>query len=328
MREEEIRKRETFNKYLELVEKDVKEFFDFHSFLDINCPACGSRDNIFEFEKLKFRYVSCKDCSTLFVSPRPALSALKDFYTKSSSASFWVNQFFKPVTEARREKIFVPRAKYICETLNPDKEWIIGDIGSGFGLFLEELRKILPENRYIAIEPHQAMADICQGKKLELRRSCLEELNEMDTTFNLLTTFELFEHLYDPADFLKKVYSLLKPGGYLLLTTLSSEGFDILLLWERSKSIFPPHHLNFFNPLSIRHLLERIGFEIVEISTPGELDWDIVEGMIKHENIDLGRFWNLLAQAGSRECKRELQDWILNNKLSSHMRILVNKPGA
>jgi hypothetical protein len=98
-----------------------------------------------------------------------------------------------------------------------------------------------------------------------------------------------------------------------------------MLLWEKSKSIAPPHHLNFFNPTSIKFLLERIGFEIIEISTPGMLDWDIVEGMIRNEGVDIGRFWNLLAEGSSEICKKELQGWISKNNLSSHMRILVKK---
>ena len=65
------------------------------------------------------------------------------------------------------------------------------------------------------------------------------------------------------------------------MTTLNGLGFDIQQLWEQSKSISPPHHLNFYNTKSISLLLESSGFEIVEIATPGKLDWDIVEGMIK-----------------------------------------------
>lgn len=84
-------------------------------------------------------------------------------------------------------------------------------------------------------------------------------------------------------------------------------GFDILLLWEKSKSITPPHHLNFFNPTSVRLLMERIGFIVTEISTHSKLNWDIVEGMIKKEGVDVGRFWNLLDKEGKEMCKEELQ---------------------
>ncbi len=324
MKEGEIRKPDVLNRYLELVENDVREFFDFKSFMEVSCPACDGDSFIEEFEKLGFKYVSCKNCSTLFVSPRPQLDTLKEFYSKSPSSSFWVNEFFMPVAEVRREKIFKPRADYVSKILDTSKRWIVGDIGAGIGLFLEELRKLLPGNRYIAIEPSVEMADICNKKGLEAKCICIEDINEMGN-FDLLTSFELLEHLFDPASFIKKVYTLLKPGGLLLLTTLNCKGFDILLLWDKSKSIIPPHHLNFFNPSSMRHLLERSGFEVIEISTPGKLDWDIIEGMINNEGVDMGRFWNLLAKEGSEVCKTELQDWISKQNLSSHMRILVKK---
>lgn len=325
MKEEEIRKRDVFNKYLALVEQDVKKLFDFQSFIEINCPACNSSNLHLEFEKIGFRYVSCKECSTFFVNPRSAFENLKDFYSKSPSASFWVNEFFKPVAEARREKIFKPHAEYISKFFSTDNQQTVGDIGAGFGIFLEELRKIMPDNDYIAIEPSVEMADICSKKAFKVKCMCLEDIKEMENSFDFLTGFELLEHLFDPSFFLKKAYSLLKPNGYLYMTTLNGKGFDILLLWEKSKSIAPPHHLNFFNTKSIRHLLKKVGFEVIEISTPGELDWDIVEGMIKNEGINIDRFWNLLAYESSEGCKMEFQDWISRNNLSSHMRILAKK---
>jgi len=326
MKEEDIRKREVFNRYLELVARDVQELFDFHSMVRENCPACNNDSSVAEFEKLGFQYVTCNHCSTLFVNPRPPFEALKDFYAKSPSSSFWVHDFFKPVAEVRREKIFRPRAEYIRNLLSGKSKLMIGDIGAGFGLFLEELRKFLPDSNYIAIEPSLEMADICKGKGFTVECMCMEDVQGREGEFDLLTAFELLEHLHQPLLFLKKAHSLLKPGGRLLLTTLNGWGFDILLLWEQSKSVGPPHHLNFFNPASALSLMKNAGFEAEEISTPGKLDWDIVEGMRKNEGVDLGRFWNMLTVEGNQACKQELQDWITRNNLSSHMRILARKP--
>lgn len=328
MKEEEIRKRDVFNRYLQLVEKDARELFRAQDFMDITCPACDSNDSIFQFEKIGFRYVRCKHCGTLFANPRPSFSDLRNFYSKSSSIDYWINEFFKPVAESRREKIFLPRAEYINKMLSKPGELVIGDVGAGFGIFIEELRKLAPQNHYIAVEPSVKMVEICRGKKIDVRCSCFEEMEGMEKSFDLLTAFELLEHLYDPRNFLKMAYSLLKPGAYIYITTLNSNGFDILLLWERSKSIAPPHHLNFFNPESIRILLESAGFEVREILTPGKLDWDIVEGMITKECVAVGRFWELLALEGSEKTKKALQEWISGNLLSSHMSVLARKPDA
>ena len=45
-------------------------------------------------------------------------------------------------------------------------------------------------------------------------------------------------------------------------------------------SVAPPHHINFMSTEGLVILLERAGFEILNIETPGELDVDIVENML------------------------------------------------
>lgn len=325
LKEQDIRKKGLFDKYLGLVEKDIKHYFDFKDFIDVNCPACNGTDLRPEFKKSGFKYVSCKRCSTLFINPRPLYKDLEKFYSNSQSMNFWANDFFKPVAEARRKKIFKPRAKYMDKILPKKNDYIIGDIGAGFGLFLEELRKIRPGNHYVAIEPSMEMAGICKNKGLEVECLCLEDIKEPCIKFDLLTAFELTEHLHDPGLFFKSARKILKKDGYLFLTTLNSKGFDIAILWEKSKIITPPHHLNFFNADSIKALLERSGFKILEVSTPGKLDWDIVEGAINSDQADPGRFWKLLAEEGSERSKIELQKWISKNNFSSHMRVVAQK---
>lgn len=326
MKEQEIRRRSTFNRYLELVAEDVQAIFaDRSSFIEINCPACGSDRYQPQFEKLGFTYMLCSDCSTLFVNPRPPVQLLMEFYTNSRSASFWVNEFFLPVAEARRKKIFRPRAEYVRDTFPDKSEGVVGDIGAGFGLFLEELAKLWPSARLVAIEPSLEMVNICREKGLETIPCAVEDVRGWDGQFDLLTSFELFEHLHNPDTFVKKVWHLLRDGGYLFLTTLNGEGFDIQVLWEKSKSIAPPQHLNFFNPRSIRMLFQTNNFVVEKINTPGKLDWDIVEGMYREEGIDPGRFWRLVAEQTEPATKNSLQTWISENGLSSHMRILARK---
>lgn len=325
MKEEDIRNREIFNRYLKLVEEDVKKIFsDPEQFIETACPACNGRNYEFQFTKIGFNYALCRDCGTLFVNPRPSFENLNEFYIKSESTAFWVNDFFKPVAEARREKIFKPRAEFVKDKFSSDPP-IVGDIGAGFGIFLEELAKLLPNSKMVAIEPSLDMVKICEKKGLEVISSALEEVEGRDGQFDLLTSFELFEHLYDPGKFLDKVWRLLVPGGYFFLTTLNGEGFDIQILWEKSKSIAPPQHLNFFNPGSIGRLLESKGFRVQELSTPGKLDWDIVEGMYKNEGVNLGRFWESIVKKAGSEAKDKLQNWIAESGLSSHMRILAEK---
>jgi SAM-dependent methyltransferase len=326
VKEEEIRKRSVFNRYLGLVKEDAQTIFaDRSCFIQVNCPACGNENYQAQFDKLGFTYVRCPDCGTLFVNPRPPVELLMEFYTSSRSTTFWVNDFFKPVAEVRRKKLFRPRAEYVRDTFPDKSEGVVGDIGAGFGLFLEELAKLWPSARMVAIEPSLEMVNICQGKGLETIPCAVEDVQAWDGQFDLLTSFELFEHLHNPGDFVRKVWRLLKPKGHLYFTTLNGEGFDIQILWEKSKSVSPPHHLNFFNPQSIRTLLEGNHFSVERVDTPGKLDWDIVEGMYGEEGANLERFWKLVAEKASPAAKDDLQTWISQNGFSSHMRVVARK---
>lgn len=325
MKEDEIRKREALDEYLRLVSDDIRLFFDRKNFVQVGCPACQSRKSEPEFSKDGFQYVSCSSCATLFVTPRPHRAELDIFYTRAPSSDFWMNELFFPVKEARREKIFRPRAEYVSGLIKDTRGTRIGDIGAGFGLFLEEMRKKMPSNRYVAIEPSFKMAEICRESGFETLNTSFEEVEENGEQFDFLTAFELLEHLFDPESFIKKASVLLKNKGYLFITSLNGLGFDILLLHEKSKSVSAPHHLNFLNPVSAVKLLEKCGFEVIAVSTPGKLDWSIVEGMIKNDGVELGRFWGSLAYSGSDKCKEELQNWISGNNLSSHMWILSRK---
>ena len=326
MKEDDIRKRDVHNRYIELVKIDADVIFrDKSTFQPLSCPACGGGCHESQFTKSGFHYVQCVDCDTLFMNPRPTYDNLMQIYTNSPSTKFWVEEFFLPMAEARREKIFKPRAQYITEKFPRLRTGIIGDIGAGFGIFSEELIKIWPDANIMAIEPSVDMAQICRDKCLAVLESAMENVDPDRQKFDLLTSFELFEHLHDPAVLAKKAFALLRPGGYLYLTTLNGLGFDIQLLWESSKSVTPPHHLNFFNPQSIRLMLEKIGFTLIEASTPGQLDWDIVDGGYQKEALDPGRFFRTVSKYGSVQAKKDLQSWIGIYNFSSHMRVIAQK---
>jgi SAM-dependent methyltransferase len=326
MKERDIRKQDILERYLKLVEEDCKAFISKGEKLnEVNCPACSSNAYTSEFTKNGFEYVTCASCQTLYSRTRFSFDAIKQFYSQSASTEYWIKEFFAPMAESRREKIFKPRAEYLVDYIGSDPAWFIGDIGAGFGLFLSELQKIWQASIYVAVEPSPEQADICRKMNMQVECCTLEDLQGYDERFDLLTAFELFEHLYEPKKFLKNIYRILKPGGLFLITTLNGEGFDIQVLWEQSNSIYPPCHINFFNPVSLSNLLRSEGFLIEEVETPGKLDWDIVEGAIKRGNTGMGRFWRLLSERGTPKSKRALQKWISSHRFSSHMRILARK---
>jgi hypothetical protein len=133
----------------------------------------------------------------------------------------------------------------------------------------------------------------------------------------------LFEHLHSPIEFLKHLYGLMESNDLFIFTTLSGTGLDIRVLWENSKSVFPPHHLNFLNPFSIKILLERVGLDLLEVTTPGKLDIDILSN--NHDLIK-DRFWSTFVAFASEPVKDNWQGLIADSGWSSHMMVICRKP--
>ena len=128
--------------------------------------------------------------------------------------------------------------------------------------------------------------------------------------------------LINLVKFFKSVRKLMNKGDLLALTTLSSTGADILALWDKSKSVSPPHHINFFNPKSIVIFLKKNKFKILSISTPGELDLNILENEKKRIK---DRFWKTFVHLASEADKVKMQNLITSINFSSHMMLVCQK---
>ena len=279
MKEYEIRPADLFTKYLELSAADAITYFSSSQREDVPCPACDNNIVQPTFEKWGFGYVLCEECGTLYQSPRPPLSDFEKFYQESPSSLYWAETFFPAVAEARREHLFRPKMKEIAQLCRDDGFFpeVLADIGAGYGLFLEEWRKSFPATELIAVEPNPSFAEVCRSKNLSVAECFAERAAYLTGKVDLVVALEVIEHVHDLMKFCCALSDLLREGGRILLTGLTVDGFDIQVLWKKSKSISPPHHINFVSISGFEHLLTRAGFKGIRIFTPGKLDVDIVK---------------------------------------------------
>ncbi len=325
MKESEIRPQGIFDEYLRLAQLDTGKYFGEGQRQPVPCPACGTQ-GIYSFTKHGFSYEECPKCQTLFVSPRPPADAFSRYYQKSDSAKYWATTFYKETAEARREKLWKPKAQMVSALLRRHEavRHAVVDIGGGYGIFAEEFAR-LTGSKVTVIEPGPDLAQACLEKELEVIEAFLEDVaaDQLPEGPKAFVSFELFEHLHDPSAFLRHLHSLMRSGDMFLFTTLSGTGVDIQALWADSKSVSPPHHLNFLNPKSVRLLLDRVGLNVVDVSTPGKLDFDILCNNRAHIK---DRFWrNFVAQASEAQ-REQWQMFIAANGWSSHMMVLCRQP--
>lgn len=326
MKEEEIRPRKVFDEYLRLAAEDAERYFGNAERYPLSCPACGAKGER-AFDKHGFSYEECPSCQTLFVSPRPAAEDFFRYYTESPSARYFGTTFYHETAEARREKLWRPKAAMVHEVLferGAAGHHVI-DIGGGYGIFAEEYQRIAGGSVTV-IEPGPDSAKVCRSKGLRVVETFLEMVDDatLPSGPRAFVSFELFEHLHDSRVFLERLRSHMRPGDLFLFTTLSGMGVDIQALWENSNSV-SLQHLNFFNPRSIRILVESFGMSVVSIATPGKLDLDI---LFRNRDAIKDRFWrNFVAQA-SPEVLEAWQSFVASQGFSSHMFVVCECPGG
>lgn len=324
LREEDIRPLETFREYLRLSVQDSKRYFSSAEKDDLPCPACGSTDVEPSFEKHHFGYARCKHCGTLYQTPRPTPDCFEAFYRDSVSSQYWAEEFFPRVAESRRERIFAPRVARLQELCaeHAFQPGTVMDIGAGYGIFLEEWLRQMPDSHLIAVEPSAHLADVCREKGFEVVQEMAEQVKGYDKVADLAICFEVLEHVHEPLAFVRTLRGFVAPGGYLLVSTLCIDGFDLQILWERSNSISPPHHINFFSINGLERLFTQAGFTDIEVITPGRLDVDIVRNALADypDLLDGQRFLTRLIE--DQELGDKFQAFLQENRLSSHAWIL------
>jgi len=331
MREEDIRPDNLIRENIKLHKEDIQALLIHkNKFREISCPACDSKNYRNVFIKKEFTFVICSNCETIFINPRPTPEILADYYATSKSITFWNDKIFPASEEARRTNIFAPRAQKVVEIC---KKHMVApktlvDVGAGFGTFCAEINSLSFFDRVIAIEPSHALAETCRNKGLDVIEKSIENVNDSEIgAASVITNFELIEHLYCPGDFLLSCSKLLPKGGILIITTPNIKGFDLLILRELSDNIGGPNHLNYFHPESLRKLLSKCNFEVIDAETPGMLDAELVRKKIISGDLDISNnpFLNRVLIESWETTGKAFQRFLADNKLSSHLWIVARK---
>lgn len=296
-------------------------------FKTVGCPACGSKKSILKYRKYLMTYYQCQKCQTVYTNPRPTDAILERFYKQSKFYKYWNDVIFPASEKVRRKNIFKPRVDkilYLCKKYSILTNSLI-DVGAGFGTFLVELKSRKKFKHLTGIEPTSDLARTCREKGLSIIEKTIEEIPANTISANVVTAFEVIEHLYSPKDFLLSCNKILKKGGLLVISCPNIQGFDIQVLGTKSDTI-DVEHLNYFNPHSLSSLLENCGFSVIEKQTPGLLDADLVRNkilsgtfktsdpLLKTILIDK---WEKVGQS--------FQEFLQKNLLSSHMVLVARR---
>ncbi|MFQ5506180.1 MAG: FAD-dependent oxidoreductase [Planctomycetota bacterium] len=239
------------------------------SFVEVEtCTLCGSRQRSERFREEPFRVVSCSSCGLVYVTPRLKPELLSEVYNQD----YWQSHSPKErgYADYRKEaplyiKTFEKRLGLI-DRYAPEPGRAL-DVGCAAGYFLEVLRRRGWDVSGVELSPEIARHARQELGIEDIYVGDLRDSEHGEKSFDLITMWDLVEHVPEPLSLLRKAASLLADDGHLVIETQNVESRFARLLGARWQHYKHLEHLYHFSPATIRKLLDDAGLEIVE-NTP------------------------------------------------------------
>jgi len=229
--------------------------------------------------------LKCRQCGLVFFEDGKCNTlTLDDSYWDSSEH---LRVYEKDIVQEDFKIEFRNRLKAINQ-LKPKGK--ILDIGCGIGNFLNVARKDGWE--VYGIEISKLAADYARDKfGLNVCEGTVENCNLKDSSVDVITMWDVIEHIQNPLDALVAVRAKLKNGGLLVIKTPDEKSlfkFISIILYKLSKRkisfllkyvYYMPHYF-YYNKKTIQKMLGKFGFEILKIETE-ETDYNFAKEKIK-----------------------------------------------
>ena len=236
------------------------------------CQLCGSGERSVKFHDGRYRVLTCGGCGLVYVSPRLQGQALLDVYDDG----YWksANPKQRGYADYAREaelylKTFTRRMRLVRRHLPPRAR--ILDVGCAAGYFLRVAQREghdvhgVEMSAAIAGEAVRALGE--QRVHVGTLDDAITAKGHAPASFDLVTLWDVVEHVPEPQPLLRTIRGLLKPGGRLLLETQNVASRWARLLGRRWHHYKHDEHLYHFDPATIRRLLDDCGFEVLELGS-------------------------------------------------------------
>ena len=209
------------------------------------------------------RLVRCVGCGLIYVNPRPPFEEIarqyEGTYFHCPEPTFGGYEDY----EGDREEIqrtFRMRLKAMAPLLAPQRPRLL-DVGCATGIFLEVARDAGWDGEGIDISDY-ALAR-AREKGLVVQAGTNPGALYPAGYFDVITLWDLIEHVPDPSGLLADCRRLLRPGGVLAISTPDAGSALAHVLrdrWLGFRSI--DEHLYFFSRSTITRMLQTAGFEV------------------------------------------------------------------
>jgi SAM-dependent methyltransferase len=241
----------------------------------IDCPLCGTKEfdvvkegsypTTIPLEDVKQRFhassdhelldqvVRCRRCALIYVNPRIDARVLTSGYSDAEDPQFVAQNEARIHTFRRTLQDILKRLKI---SVSGKRLLDVGCAGGAFPVAARDLGFDV-----IGIEPSRWLANFARCTyAIDVRQGILEEKTFPKQSFDVITLWDVIEHLPQPTEVLQLIRSLLKPGGMLFVNYPDVNSIAARLLGKRWP-FWLSVHLLYYTRQTMTEQLHRAGFK-------------------------------------------------------------------
>lgn len=303
----EMRSADFLSKMNESNVADINRVRNGKGFTKISCcDFCNSTNHEVYLLKNGIEILQCKKCNLVFSSEHPI--NFDDLYSPEEYLDYTIDAYEKN-SKFRKERFGIERVNILKKY---KKNGVLLDMGCGIGWFLEVASQSFD---VCGVEISDSLREYIYKQKGIKSFKTIDDIE--NNTLDVITAFDLIEHVPKPLEMLKSMYDKLKKGGIGLLFTPNVDSVGFQILKEENNLLDPPGHLYYFNKDTIKMYAEKAGFKVEKIWTKG---------------IDVGDLYSL--ELSKKETN--IADYLYKNQywiqdsidragMGNHMRIILVK---
>jgi SAM-dependent methyltransferase len=207
----------------------------------------------------QFTLVRCEACGLAFLNPRPTRDEIGSFYPADYEphrrASRALRSKFSNQLQQWR---FRPRVRVVTRYVTQGR---LLDVGCGDGGFLREMGR-RPGWDVQGVEVNAEVARLAREQLgVDVVAGRLEDARFEDGCFDVVTMWDVLEHVHDPLATLDEVHRVLAPGGCFICSTPNADSIDARLFGRFWIGLDFPRHLYVFSPSTLLALLRKSGLQ-------------------------------------------------------------------
>lgn len=236
----------------------------------VPCAICGSTSQSRRYELTDLAYgtpgtfqlVTCDACGHLFQSPRPTQAAIGSYYPKE------YQPFGKAIEDASRFGFvrWLRHQQLRTRCLQVHRLRTSGallDVGCSTGLFLNEMRRY-GQWKLAGIEIDARAAAYARDRfGLDVYNGQVEDAPWPEKSFDMVTLWDVLEHLPDPGGALRQLGRLLAEQGLLMVSVPNLDSVDAARFGPFWTGLDVPRHFSVFRTRDIVRLVEDAGYRVI-----------------------------------------------------------------